>query len=205
MAMHILADPPASAWTGGFVGGLKVSINSHGDSLQPGHGDAVGIMSLIDDQRGRERLWAMAACVSVYSTGPRTAASQEFDVNNLSGVEPDEPGGARSFFGVWVSGSSYSRYMGSAAMYVSAANGKWWRNGLYIDQSEVGIRLGSTMTNALGLDLGRSRLRFQTLTVPPPRPPSGCVEIYPHTAAGGKVQLIAWFPNGSWAILATEQ
>src|SRR5262245_28027463 len=64
--MHIQHDPAASELVDGYSPGLKVSINNHGDSAQPGAGDSTGVVSYGDDMNGRQRIWATVSGLSSY-------------------------------------------------------------------------------------------------------------------------------------------
>lgn len=180
----------------------KISVNSHGDPQQPGEGDFVGDAGYINTEMGRRRIWAQTRSISIGDPGTVTAAAQELDVNNDHGQTPDEPGGPRSIYGSWVSGTTAATHVGSAACLITTQNGQW-RTGIYIDRADCGIRMGGTMTNFLGADFHRSRIRFAPLTAPPPPPPAGSVELYMQWTPSGKAQLIARFAR-SWVILATE-
>lgn len=196
----IVSDPPPSALVSGFVGGLKISLDSHGDPAQPGAGDAVGLASYADDVL-RPRVWSSVFGVSTYSPGPRLVVGQEIDLNNFA-QSADPPGFPRSIYGSWITGWSPMPYVGSAAMLITTAPPTRWRTGIYLDQTEVGIQFGGTQINTLGIDLARTRLRFSQLTVPPPIPPPGAIELYAQGGIDGRMQLVVRFPNGQAVVIA---
>lgn len=195
-AVDIRNDPDVSQLEAGYVPGIKVSLNSHGDALQPGRGDAVAFSTFADDTRGRTRVWSQVASVSTYTAGVLTAAAKESDVNTFGG-DASEPGGPRSIYGNWVTGYGTMGYLGSAALLVTSSNASRWRTGLYIDQAAVGIRLGGTFVNGLGMDLAQSRLRMARFTVPPPPPPPEAIELYAQGDGSGKLMLVVRFPSGA--------
>ena len=182
----------------------KISVNSHGDPHQPAAGDFVADAVYINTEQGRRRIWARTSSVSIGEAGPVTAAAHELDVNNDQGALPDDPGGPRSLYGTWISGtaSNGGTHVGSAALVISSAWGQW-RHGVFIDRADVGLTMGGTMSNRVGIDFAQTRLRLAPLSWPPASPPNGQVELYVQYAATGKLQLIARFAN-SWIILATE-
>lgn len=188
-------DPVPQDCKSGWVPGIKVSINNHGDPLQPWVGDCVAFATFIDNRNERTRIWSQVASVSVYGDVPVTAVATEIDVNNVSSTPPDEPGGVRALYGLWLSGAAWNPYLGSAAILVSSADGSRWRNGIFIDRADVGLRIGGTFQNGLGIDLAQSRIRFRAFTATPPSPPAGSCDVYVQNGPSGTLQLVLQCPH----------